>query len=465
MPENVIHLHPAPPSEPARPPRRARAARGLKPGWNRWVGVRGGEVFVAKDGTLSFYVSRMIAGARSRVNLHTHDAESAIVRLREWEKNPAGWNPLGSAPAEPVLLTAELVAAYVAWCAEVPPGKVRRRNTDAAWIAKKRNYLAWWGEQLHGRNLRSDGSAGCVTTDDLKAILASEPRGYRHRLETIKALYGYLRTEAGGVLRVQRHHDPSDAIPVPKPDAAQAREGGSKVAWTKADSDKVIRWLEKHVPERRRTTGRETFNVEQAAAYLGLTVATVRAFAARRKLHAQGGGHGVPLVFSRKALDAYDRRRAESANTARRVALALRVLGGTGWHVSEVVRFSRHGTIEELPPDHVRQHGAAKVLTCLHKGGFVHPSPVTEKVAAAAAELQRLGGISVDPIFKWTARAIRETGAAPFKPGRYRHRTGTFQINQGATKGAVSKGLGHKSTATTGIYTLRAVAPKLQTWY
>jgi site-specific recombinase XerD len=38
-------------------------------------------------------------------------------------------------------------------------------------------------------------------------------------------------------------------------------------------------------------------------------------------------------------------------------------------------------------------------------------------------------------------------------------------VNQGAAKGDVSKGLGHKSTATTGIYTLRAVAPKLPTWY
>jgi integrase len=127
--------------------------------------------------------------------------------------------------------------------------------------------------------------------------------------------------------------------------------------------------------------------------------------------------------------------------------------------VREVVRFSKHGVIEELPPDHVRRNGAAKVLVCWHKGGFVHPSTVTQAVADAAAELQRLGGVSYDPIFKWTARAVEKTGVASFAPGRYRHRTGTFQMNQGAAKGDVSKGLGHKSEATTGIYTLRAVAP------
>lgn len=191
-------------------------------------------------------------------------------------------------------------------------------------------------------------------------------------------------------------------------------------------------------------------------------MSTVRAFAARGTMHARGG-NGVPLSFRRKTLDAYDRKRAEASNTARRVALALRVLGGAGWHVSEVVRFSLHGTIEELPPDHVRQHGAAKVLTSLHKGGFVHPSPMAEKVAVAAAELRRLGGISVDSIFKWTARSIKETGAAPFKPGRPAPHEARSRSTR-ARRRTPCRRLGHKSTATTAIYTLRAVAPKLQTW-
>jgi hypothetical protein len=89
------------------------------------------------------------------------------------------------------------------------------------------------------------------------------------------------------------------------------------------------------------------------------------------------------------------------------VALALRVLGATGWHVTEVVRFSKHGVIEDLPPDHVRKNGAAKVLVCWHKGGFAHPSPVTEKVAQAAAKLQRLGGISRDPSSSGRGRRSR----------------------------------------------------------
>jgi hypothetical protein len=140
MPENVIQL-PIAVAPPAPRTRKTAAPRGMKPGFNPWTGVLGGRIHVAKDGGLSFYVDRTIAGVRfPKVNLHAHDPESAIVRLREWEKNPAGWNPQGITGAEPVLLSPEIVAAYVAWCAEVPPGKVRRRNTDWAWITKKRNY-------------------------------------------------------------------------------------------------------------------------------------------------------------------------------------------------------------------------------------------------------------------------------------------------------------------------------------
>lgn len=460
MADNVIPLPGAPASRP-RPP---RARGGLRPGWNPWPGIRGGQVFVAKDGTLSFYVDRKIQGRRLKANLRAHDAESAVARLREWEKNPAGWSPGGIAPVAPVHLDEELLDAFVRWCSEVPAGKLRRRNTDAGWVGKKKNYLAWLGGVLAGRNLRADGSPGALTTDDLADALRSAPN-YRHRLAAAKSLYRYLRTEARGEKRIAAQHDPSAALSLEPPDAAQARPGGSKVQWTKHDSDKVIRWLEDHGVERRRATGRKAFDVEAAAAYLRLTVATVRAFAARGKLRHSGGGHGVPLSFSRAQLDAYDRKRTAAADVPRRVALALRVLGGTGWHVTEVVRFSRHGVIEGLPADHVRQHGAAKVLVCWHKSGFNHPSPVSAKVAGAAAELVRLGGISRDPIFKWVRKAVEATGAAPFAPGRYRHRTATFQINQGASKRAVSKGLGHGSEATTSIYTLRSVEPKLPTWY
>jgi hypothetical protein len=59
------------------------------------------------------------------------------VKLREWEADPAGWRPHGKTPTAPVYLTAELVAAYVEWCCELPDGKARRRNTDGATVANR----------------------------------------------------------------------------------------------------------------------------------------------------------------------------------------------------------------------------------------------------------------------------------------------------------------------------------------
>jgi hypothetical protein len=458
-PESVTNVIPLRPdtTPSSKKPRKTR-------GWSKWPGVVGGRIFTAKDGkTLSFYVDRKIAGVRyPLVNLHAHDASSAIKKLRRWEENPAGYNPAGDTPADAVLLSPELVADYIRWCGRVPPGKIRRRNTDVRWIKRKRNYLGWWAGKLAGRNLRSDGSPGCITTDDLKEILDEAP-AYRHRLEAIKHFYTWLQTEAEGRLRVQRHHDPSDAIPIPKPDPAQARK--SKVGWSKEDCDVVIAWLEQQKPLRRRDGGRKRFDTQQAAAYLGLTPGTLRAYAERGKIKHEGGGPGVPLVFRRRALNAFDRHRADEANTPRRVALALRVLGGTSWHVSEVIRFGLNGTVEELPPDHARQHGAAVVLRCQHKGGFVTPYAVTEEVAAAAAELKRLGGISHKAIATWVKKAVKETGAAPFTAGQFRHRGSTMQVNQGADLDDVSKGLRHKSTSTTKIYTFLAVPPKQQTWY
>jgi RNA polymerase primary sigma factor len=78
----------------------APAEQGYLPGWNGWLGVRGGEVFLAKDGTLTFYVTRQVAGVRRRVNLHAHETETALVRLREWENDTAGsYEPAQADPA------------------------------------------------------------------------------------------------------------------------------------------------------------------------------------------------------------------------------------------------------------------------------------------------------------------------------------------------------------------------------
>jgi hypothetical protein len=154
-------------------------------------------------------VDRRIAGVRYKVKLQAHDPQSTIVKLREWEADPAGWSPHGKTPTAPVYLTPELVAAYVAWCCEVPDGKARRRNTDSAWVAKKKRYLADLAGQLVGRNLRNDGTVGCLTTDDLRDLLA----GKAELPAPARGDQVVLRLRGRTILLIElRHRDGSDRL-------------------------------------------------------------------------------------------------------------------------------------------------------------------------------------------------------------------------------------------------------------
>jgi hypothetical protein len=103
--------------------------------------------------------------------------------------------------------------------------------------------------------------ARVLTTDELKAALDGVA-GYRHRLE---ANQGAVRLPAGRGDGCRAHPAPprpERRDPHPEADPAQARPGGSKVDWTKEDSDKVIRWLERRHVRRRRATGKDLFTAE-----------------------------------------------------------------------------------------------------------------------------------------------------------------------------------------------------------
>lgn len=483
--DNVIPLRP---EEAARegvvtekaPPRR----RGkLTPGRHPWPGVSGGWIYVARDGGYSYYAKRKVGGAEYGPVMLGHDPEIAMKAYREWWPNPAGWKPEGHLPEAPVHLTEELVQAYATWCAKPRPGTKRKRNRDPSWIRQKVNRLAWWAEKLGGKNLRNDGSPGCVTKDVLEAALA-DGVDYRGRLANIRAFYTFLRTASVNDLpaskRILIQHDPAKDIPLPGAEAAQAVKG-SKVEWTKEDSDKVIAWLEAYespgrggkpaTPQVRAPDSQSLFTTKEAAAHLGLTVGSVQTYVQSGLLQHEGGGHGSALVFRRKHLDRFERARDARArtrktkDTPRRVALALIVLGGTASHAREVARFSKNGVVTELEPEHRRQNGAAKKIVFEHKSGDEHAQAVSARVAEAAEELLRIGGVPYTAIFTWTKKAVEATGAAKFTPGRFRHRGATYAVNQGVTVKEVGEGIGHTNEKTTGIYVLKAAPPKLPTWY
>lgn len=487
---NVIEIRPAPDVQ-AVPPKRRRM---LSPGRHPWAGHKGGFIHVARDGSLSFYAVRKVKGTRYGPVKLGHDADIAHDAYKKWWPNPLGWNPAGVAPPEGVFLDDDLVQRYARWCAAPRPGTKRKRNRDPDWIQAKVNRLGWWAGKLHGRNLRSDGTPGCVTKDTIEAILA-DGVDYRHRLITIRAFYTFLRTASVEYLptakRVLVQHDPAKDIPIPGADPAQAVKG-SKVEWTNEDSDKVIEWLEAYrsggqggkaaTPRVRAPEEKDTFTVEEAAEHLGLTPGTVRTYAQTNVLQHEGGGKvGVggerTVIFRRKHIDRFEREREartrerKTKDTPHRVALALIMLGGTSAHAREIARFGKTGLVTDLEPEHVRQNGAERKIVFEHKSGNEYALAVSARVAKAAEELLRLGGVKYNAIFDWTAKAVKATGVAKFTPGRFRHRGASLAVNQGVEIEDVSRGLGHvgrdgkANTKTTGIYTVKAAPPKLPTWY
>jgi integrase len=145
----------------------------------------------------------------------------------------------------------------------------------------------------------------------------------------------------------------------------------------------------------------------------------------------------------------------------------LTILAGTGWHLSELVRFARGGRIEPLSKATRIENGAVAALVCpMHKSGDVHRTAVSQEVLDAAERLLKTGWpketeSSFEKAIKSACKAAK---IPPFTPGRFRHSVATWAVEKGADLAAVSAFLGHKSPQTTKrFYVNMAVVPKVPT--
>jgi integrase len=131
----------------------------------------------------------------------------------------------------------------------------------------------------------------------------------------------------------------------------------------------------------------------------------------------------------------------------------LVVLMGTGWHVSELLRFVRGGNID------------GDVLVCpRHKSGEPHRTQVSEKVKKAAAASKLRGGFSLSKLYQEVALACDRAKVERFGVGGYRHTVATNAVRAGATPEEVAHFLGHKgSYMVKAIYAKVAVPKKIPT--
>ena len=123
----------------------------------------------------------------------------------------------------------------------------------------------------------------------------------------------------------------------------------------------------------------------------------------------------------------------------------LVVLLGTGWHVTELLRFCRSGSIE------------GDVLLCpRHKSGEPHRTRVSDRVKRAAAASRLRGGFSLSKLYSEVALACDRAGVERCGVDGYRHTVATAAIRAGASPEEVAYFLGHK-----GSYMVKAIYAKV----
>jgi integrase len=140
------------------------------------------------------------------------------------------------------------------------------------------------------------------------------------------------------------------------------------------------------------------------------------------------------------------RQRAFDVHTYRRVRRHLPgqwrdhvdVLAGTGWHLSELVRFCRTGQI------------LGNILICPQsKAGTQIRNRVTQRVLEAARRLCARGPFSERHLYRALRRASEMASVRTIKPGEFRHSVATHAVDAGESLEAVSDSLHHRTKQTT----------------
>lgn len=141
----------------------------------------------------------------------------------------------------------------------------------------------------------------------------------------------------------------------------------------------------------------------------------------------------------------------------------LDIQAGTGWHITEVQRFAKSGSVEAYP--RAKSKGIGGVLVCPQtKGGEMLKTAVSANVFAAGKRLLERGSLSKEKYGMAVVAACAAARVPKFTPGQFRHSVATWAINNGADPAQVAAFLNHKSPRTTKkFYATHAVPTKVPT--
>jgi integrase len=274
------------------------------------------------------------------------------------------------------------------------PKKDGGKGNTARWVADQKAYLKWWRAQLGDRDIRKLDLGQHVI-----APLAGTP-ARAHKIRVLKAFYSWLRTV---VHRIQPAEDPTlDRLVAPQSEPAQVK-----------------------------AIDRATYEAIRAAL--------------RGGYEPQRGGNGRFSV-------AYVEPKGHSLWRD-----AIDFLGGTGWHVTELERFVRNGSVLQVE--------GRWVVETEHKSGEPHRTEVSEHVKSCAERLRAHGSFTRSRFDDALERACKDLGIPAVTPGAFRSSVATYAVNQGASMADVATFLGHKDPRTTRKwYAAHAVPGKVNTF-
>jgi len=140
----------------------------------------GGYVRVDAKGRKVYVIRRMLNGKTYKVSTCAHTLRAALEQLKRFEAAPEGYSPAGAPQEQPLYLDTALASEFLTHSRDVDKNSVR-------WVKKQQGYLAWWADQLKGRNLCKRP----LLDDTLPALEGQQARG--HRIAVIKRVYSDLR--------------------------------------------------------------------------------------------------------------------------------------------------------------------------------------------------------------------------------------------------------------------------------
>lgn len=187
---------------------------------SKWAG---GYIRRGTDGELTYYLTKRKAGVRPHLPVGKSKAE-AETELFAYLADPVAWMeargptpaPSGDdAPGEaPLYLTKPLIEEYADHCKH--PRDNRKPNSQK-WVSEKSADLEWWMTQLIDGDRRLLDLKKVSLADHVIPALEVEKEGKvvdipgaRHRRETIKAFYSWLRRRG----KIRADQDPVRSLPV-----------------------------------------------------------------------------------------------------------------------------------------------------------------------------------------------------------------------------------------------------------